>query len=213
MTREAFERLISDWLDDQHNPSLRAAIDAAVQADPRLADVAAEWKTFGRQLRAGMPDVQDIDWAKLRATISNAVYAASNADAAIDSLLAASPTLDQTIDWSRLKDRISSAVDADAAGHRRSRSRTLWLAGVAATTLTAAAALVIALLPRTDVPVAPKVAIGSVAVVSISVPEPGEPQGVAIARITGGEAPATPQSLFMIDPPRPRTDEAAAGYF
>jgi hypothetical protein len=212
MDRDAFEQLISEWLDARHDLALRAHLDAAIQTDPGLAVVLAEWQTLDRLVRSGVPTPRGVDWARFQKVLSAGIDAAGDPDAALDAALGRSPTIERAIDWTRMKDRISAAVDADAAARRRAHTRRLWLGGTAGAALTAAAALILALLPnagRTISP-APDTAIAQA---EIAAPVAMPTGGIAIVSITGGEAPAAPQVLFMIDPPRPPLDESAAGYF
>lgn len=212
MTRDAFEQLISEWLDDRHDRSLRARLDAAVAAEPRLAAVLDEWQTFDRRLRDGMPVARGIDWAHFRHAVSSAVDAAIAEDAALDAALRRSPTIDAAIDWSRMRDNISAAIDAEPVRRGRTRARRLWIGGAAASALAAAAALTLALLPnKARDPGA--AGGGAIAQAVIAAPVAAPVSGVAMVSITGGEAPAAPQALFMIDPPRSTTNDPAAGYF
>lgn len=212
MDPDTFEQLISEWLDSRHDPALRARLDAAIAAEPHLAAVLDEWQTFDRQLRAGMPVARGIVWARFRQAVSAAVDTAIAKDAALDAALRCSPTVEATIDWPRMRVRISAAIDAEASRVNRTRTRRLWLGGAAASALTAAAALVVALLPdRAPEPGA--AGGGAIARAVISAPAVSPAGGVAMVSITGGEAPAAPQALFMIDPPRSSANDTPAGYF
>ena len=55
MRRGAFERLVSEWLDQPDNVELRARVLAAIAADPRLAGVLCQWCRLETLIQRGLP--------------------------------------------------------------------------------------------------------------------------------------------------------------
>ncbi|MFN0134824.1 MAG: hypothetical protein ACKVS9_01760 [Phycisphaerae bacterium] len=152
MTHEAFENLISDWLDSRDDVA-RAKLDALVAESPELRSVLDEWLRLDALLHEASPRIDvAVAWPMLRARISHAVDEAVVADlraGGIDRLLRASDPLEERIDWSRLHERISSKVHQEADRRDSSQQSTIRrVLALVATSVAAAAMLVVFVSPR-----------------------------------------------------------------
>ncbi len=140
MDCEAFEQLVSEWLDQPDCGDLRARVDAAAAQSPALARVKDEWLRLDQLIRAAGPSAGRVDWHRLRQRIVERLESAPIA-VGVDERLRALTTIAPWVDWPRLRRRISAAV---AGADRelmvvRLRRRRVAAAGVL---LAAAAALV-----------------------------------------------------------------------
>lgn len=70
MNRQAFEQLVSEWLDRPAQDDLRARIEAAVRADPALARLMGEWLHLNRLIRGGLPGPHGVEWDRFRARLA-----------------------------------------------------------------------------------------------------------------------------------------------
>jgi len=214
MTREEFEQLVSEWLDDPGNEGLRTRIEAAIRDDSSLATVVEEWQRFDTTLQAGLPEPGDVDWGGMRAQIGEAIRADDEQQGdALDQLLRALPSPAGRVHWPQLRARIMSAVFAeDAAAKRQRRRRRLF--GGAAALLAAAAALWLALIPGSE----DGVGDGPAGLVSVTVSAPtqdaGANDGVAYAQLAvAGDPEMTPQQYFSLEPVRTAPPEDTAVYY
>lgn len=205
MTRDEFEFLLSQWLDEPERTDLGVSIADAVAAEPDLVIVRDEWMEFDRAMRKAVVRTPQVDWKRqaehIRTLIIVGEETAGRADTRLDNLLRALPT--PAVDWERLRGRIASA--AHGAGRRRGSYRVAWTAAV-----TAAAAVIAFFTLRPPMPsgVQPKQAMVAVAVVKHS--SPVAFGGSAQVRVTvghvAGEAHAPRESavesefFLMIDP-------------
>src|SRR5438874_2050043 len=98
MTREEFERALSDWLDDPADPELRARIEAAILTNAEFKTVRAEWVRLNQVVRAGQIELGAVDFEKLGARVRAAVDE-SIEDAALDRLLATTAEGENAVDW------------------------------------------------------------------------------------------------------------------
>lgn len=140
MTRDEFEFLVSQWLDEPNRTDLAAAIVEAVGATPEFEAVRDSWARFDRALHRLAVREPLVNWKRqgqhIAATTGGAALfepeaAADAADRRIDAMLASLPQ--PAVDWKRFRGRISDA----AMGQRQRSYRVGWAAG-----LTAAAAII-----------------------------------------------------------------------
>jgi hypothetical protein len=113
MDREAFEQLVSAWLDQPQRDDLRLQIEAAVAESRELARVRDEWLRLDRLVRSCLPGVDGIDWRRLQEHIA-AALAPDAADTALDEQLRRFTDVGQRVDWPRLRQRISQAIGSSA---------------------------------------------------------------------------------------------------
>jgi hypothetical protein len=215
MQRDAFEQLISDWLDEPQREDLRAQVVAAVQDQPELRDVLGEWRGLEPLLREHAPAPTGVDWERFAGRITSAVQAdvpATDSDAALDALLRQPAVLDGRVDWDRQRTRIMAAVGVQTKG--TDRRRVIWR-GVVAGAVAAAAAVVLSLLPTPEV-VEPEDVVETpvgvaVAKVRVSGPrvlplmrdaEPAQPaaDGVAVVRVVARAERVTTEQILIVEP-------------
>ncbi|GMU81859.1 MAG: hypothetical protein AMXMBFR47_17300 [Planctomycetota bacterium] len=205
MTRDEFEFLLSQWLDEPDRADLVAAVAEAVAAAPELATVRDEWMQFDRATRKAVVQLPQIDWQRqaehIRTMLVSGDETAEQTDARLDNLLNALPS--PAVDWERLRGRIASAAHGTRRGRRSYRAA--WTAA-----LTAAAAIVAFIVLRPLMPggVQPPPAMVAAAVVQRSSPVAfgGSTQvHVTVGRVAG-ESQASPEPavesefFLMIDP-------------
>jgi hypothetical protein len=190
MDRLAFEQLISAWLDDRQNLTLRRQIDAACAADPVCRQLLAEYERLDQiicQARSRTPAVRWLNFQHaVSAEIAGTEPAAADAPE-IDSLLRrALPDIEPQIDWVRFAHRVSSAVN-ETAGPGRVLRLSRWRPVLAVAGLAAAAAVVLWIgLPLGRAPVP-----GTVAEPAIVMSEPPAPA-------MGENPPALPSQAIEI---------------
>jgi hypothetical protein len=214
MTHAAFEQLMLAWLAEPDRADLQAQLAAATASCPEYAAELAQWRRSEALLRDALPALPAVDWSRFAARVSSAVDESMAAraadDEALDRALRDSSGWADQVDWSLVASRISHAVTVgtrQAAPRRRRYARMIAGAG---TLLAAAAALVVALLPRpVAVPTGTHVDIRGPA--AMSVPS----GGVAVVKISRMEAAeAQPQRLFIVDPVMaPTTSDDSTGYY
>ena len=215
MNRDAFEQLVSAWLDEPERTDLQRQVEEAVRLAPELASVLAEWRRFDEAFRGQAPGMRGIDWTTLTTRISAAIDAAAARTAdedALDTALRDLPSIEPRVDWPRLHERIVAAVRRSDQGVRRRRWRVV-LGTAAVAGLAAAAALVLTVLPN---PSAPPLSSGVVRVtVGMPAATAGTSTGVAYARVNVTEAVhEQPQRFFSIDPiQRPAASDDAGGFY
>jgi hypothetical protein len=207
MDREAFEQLVSAWLDEPERGELRARIEAAVRDDPELLVIWDDWRRVAEVLGRMPPVVQQVDWPRWSARVSAAVEAdAAAVDGRLDALVGA-PAAMERVDWARLHGRISAAVRRERASGVRRRVR--WVVGATAGAAAAAAGLLLVLRAEPEAIDMPR---GSVKVV---LARPAAlTEGTAIAKISApAEVAAQPAEFFTVDPVSPARAGEVAGYF
>jgi hypothetical protein len=153
MDREAFEQLVSEWLDQPERGDLRARIDAAAAGLPAQAAVKDEWLRLDRLVRDACPSAGRVDWRRFRQRVAERLESAPIA-ARVDERLRALTVVAPRVDWPRLRRRISAAVagaDRDPRVVRLPRRRVAAAGGL----LAAAAALVFMLTLPTKPATAP----------------------------------------------------------
>lgn len=208
MTPDAYERLLSDWL-DQPTPELAARLEAAAVADAQLARLRETWLRIDATLRHPY-DLQRVNWPAFHASVRAAVAAeaARSDDRRLDRALGTLPDILPIIDWDRLKQRIGDSVSASVAADpppgRAIRFPRKRRAAAGALLALAAALALFALIPRTrtSLPLGGGVArimISSVAVATAAAPR------VELSIATLDEAPPAPSDgdeeiFLMIDP-------------
>jgi len=69
MTRDAFEQLLSDWLDGR-DARVADQLDAAIATSPEFARLRDEWLDFEAGLRKNMPVMREVAWDLFRGRIA-----------------------------------------------------------------------------------------------------------------------------------------------
>ena len=164
MQPDAFEQLVSEWLDQPGRSDLRARIDAAISASPALAVIWEDWTRLDQLLRDATALPRRVDWRGVQSRIAAAIAAeagahANSADATaeLDAALSSLPAIDDRVDWDRTRRRIVAAVHGRGEGtgavvehgsptSDRPRRRIIPI-GVAMAALAAAAALLLMVTP------------------------------------------------------------------
>lgn len=223
MTPDAFEQLVSQWLDDPSRVDLRAQIDAAIAENPPLGAIFAQWERTEAALRSAARVPTGVDWQRLAAQTAARVNIA--VDRPLDDLLRGPTAVDQRVDWQRLKSRIAAAVAMEHQTTIR-RQRRRWLIRGSAT-IAAAAALVLALLPMRHARHEPEasVTVGrpgdtsqSLAFSTIRAPRVSESERTSVVAVTIAAADQrsepVPERFFVIDPlTAPRTADDVPDYY
>lgn len=220
MQLDAFERLVSEWLDEPARDDLRRQIDAAITADPALQAVLDAWLRCDRLIKAPLVHLQDVDWPRLAAQIGTGVTKAArgeqDADAALDAALHADPGIDDRVDWARLRVRISTAID-QSTRQAAQRRRLYTMVAAASTMLAAAAALFLVLLPQrgTVVIARPPAGVAIVRVSPLAATDAVGAHGVAYARVAAvGVTDEPAPRFFVIDPVKPAAvSDDTGGYY
>ena len=155
MDREAFEQLVSAWLDHPQRSDLRVRIDATCAEDPQLARVLHQYTQLERLLRDAAAHSPPVAWDRLKDRIAAQVHRVSNAcpaEARLDAQLAALPDIETFVDWQAFHRRVSRAIQRSVRP-RRTTHLMPWRTATAAGLLAAAAALVLMLgVPSARVP-------------------------------------------------------------
>lgn len=211
MDREAFEQLVSEWLDTPARGDLRARIDAALAAEPALAELFEQWRRLDGVFRENLPQLPSVKWPRLARRISRAVDREAEDAHGVDEVLRRLPGIDRRVDWQRVGNRIADAVAREAAKSRRAGGwrRFCRIAGGVAAVATVAAVLVLSVMPNAR-PERPSAGRATFAIGPPRVREAGTSDGVATVAITVLDvATAEPERFFMIDPmttPAPTDD-------
>lgn len=139
MTQQAFEKLLSDALDESGSSDAARAVDEAVAADPALARVRDEWRRVHAALGGYSVPASRVNWALLRTRIVASVNAGAGGRSStpwpadpIDEPLRAATASPALVDWPRLQERISRRVRR--TGRRRRRPAWTRLAAYALAT-------------------------------------------------------------------------------
>ena len=109
MEREAFEQLVSQWLDQPDRADLRERIDLAVAADPELRALLDEWLRLDRVIRAAAHASHTVDWGNFRERIQSGIDETS-AEERIERRIQEVTDISRRVDWNRLHERITQAV-------------------------------------------------------------------------------------------------------
>jgi hypothetical protein len=179
--REAFEQLVSEWLDQRGREDLRAQVESAVAQSPGLARVKDEWLHLDRLVRNACPSIPGVDWPRLRQRIIERLDS-ERADFGVDQRVREATLIEQRVDWPRLRKRISQAV---ASADRKPTVIRLPLRRLAAgIALLAAAAVVVFMftLPMKS-PTAPTGFVRAHISAPVDVSKPHD-DGRAFARVT-----------------------------
>jgi len=223
--RDAFEQLVSEWLDADERAALDARLTKAAARSPELAALWAQYQRLDAILR--QPDAMaQVRWDRLRVRIAGATQAAAAGagDDTLDAALHAEPPELQQVDWQRLQRRIAAA----AHGPRRGRRPTTWVWGIGGGAVAAAAALL--LMIRAPLPPPAETAPIGEARLTVSAPAAVSVDGpvataVAIVRVTElrdetvvpSAAVSEPITVFLsIDPPlaaSPLSESELLGYY
>lgn len=229
MDREAFEQLLSAWLDEPDNAVARAELDEATAGDAELARLRIQYEALQRLLLAEPAALRSVAWEKLAARLKTQVgRAAAGGDEAdrLDELLLALPGVERRVDWSALRRRIGEAIEQGRKNRDARRGR-VWRLAAAVGTFAAAAALALFMLRSpggppfsTSAPPAGPSAARGVARIEILVADgvAGIPAAAGVARVTvledprgpapaplpGADAPdeSPPEIFFMVEPAR-----------
>ncbi len=108
MDREAFEQLVSEWLDQPERDDLRRRIAAAEAKSPGLERLKDEWVRLDQLVRRVSSGVCHVDWHRFRQGIDQGLAPDSPG---FDEKLRELTGTEQRVDWPRLRERISRAVD------------------------------------------------------------------------------------------------------
>jgi hypothetical protein len=185
MDRDAFEQLVSHWLDDPRDEELRAAVEVATAASPELERIRDEWVRLDQLVRGSAGAAEPVDWPRLRQRIGAQL---TSHGAGLDAVLRGVTAVEQRVDWPRLRRRISQALDD---GEDRVRVVRFPLGRAVAGMAFAAAAVLALMLLWT--PESPTPAAG-VAQVRVNPPAAARPTGGragGLARVTVNPLPET----------------------
>lgn len=218
MNREAFEQLVSAWLDEPQREDLKAALERAAAGSEELAHLLDQWRRLDQLIRAPALAPSRVDWQRLRERIVAAVrqgrtagiptgaeLASGDDDGGVDRALAVLPGIEPRVDWERLRQRISQSVAAARSVRPVKRPRMIRLVGwplaAGLGVAVAAAALLLTVLPR---PMATDSGAGApgVARVWVGGGSPLAPRGFATVRV---HAPA--DTPVQAEPDRPPAAE------
>ncbi|TWT44831.1 hypothetical protein RAS1_12490 [Phycisphaerae bacterium RAS1] len=156
MTHEAFEKLLSAWLDEPSD-EWRAQIDAAAGGDGELARAREAWLRLDALLRQPR-ELERVNWSAFQRVVceSLAVEAGQTDERRLDRALGSLPDIVPIIDWDRLKHRIGDSVSAsmvaDPPPARTIRMPWQRRAAIGAMLAAAAVLAVFAFIPRAATP-------------------------------------------------------------
>lgn len=123
MTREEFERLLSDWLDEPLRADLYGLVESACAESPELANLREAWRVSHAITRETPAELRNVDWRaqreRISATIDGEIAAImSPGKRELEDLVElAMPTLG--IDWKRQRAQITARLDAHIAQELR----------------------------------------------------------------------------------------------
>lgn len=113
MNPDAFENLLSAWLDDPQNAELLRQVSAAAESSESLRRLRDEWLRVDALLRAAGDCDARVEWVRLQERIRAAIAdEAGAADADVDALLTEGTA--PPVNWARQRERILAAVAAEA---------------------------------------------------------------------------------------------------
>jgi hypothetical protein len=119
MTREEFERLLSDWLDEPLRADLHDLMESACAQSPELVALRDAWRKSHAITRETPAALQNVDWREQRLGIRSAIDAEigavmdPGARELEDLVSLAMPTLG--IDWSAQRAQIAARLDEHVA--------------------------------------------------------------------------------------------------
>lgn len=114
MNREAFEQLLSAWLDRRDDAELAARVAAAVAAAPERRAVVEAWERMDALLRSAGPRAQ-VDWARFAAHVAAGLRADDAEDAAFDRRLADTTSVESRVEWPAFSRRVAAAIRTSPA--------------------------------------------------------------------------------------------------
>jgi len=214
MEPEAFEQLVSEWLDQRGREELRARIEAEVARAPELGRVRDEWLRLDTLLHAARLDPARIDWPRLRQRLLARLQAADG-DSVDATRVRELTDISGRIDWTRLRRRIADRVDQAGGAPRVIRSAPHRIAAGLGLLAAAAALVLMFVLPagraarplgiarvHVAAPAAPLRADGGppLARVAISV-APAAESAAHVAAVPAGQAHLA-EVFLMIEPLR-----------
>ncbi len=123
MDRDAFEKLVAEWLDEPARPGLRRQIEQAVTETPALAEEWVAWTRLDQLVRDATLLPGGIDWQRVRTLTLAATSAQGKAQAAerasdLEQALAGLPTVAERVDWAKFRARTVAAIRGRGAGSR-----------------------------------------------------------------------------------------------
>ncbi|MBN2446570.1 MAG: hypothetical protein JXO22_07590 [Phycisphaerae bacterium] len=230
MDREAFEQLVSDWLDEPTRDNLRQAVDAAVAGSAELRALRDQYVRVHELTLGVMRVPESVDWNSFRGKVAASAIsdATDQSQAPLDQALERLPDVTRKVDWERFQQRTSARI---VGGGARSESRRRnWRLVLALGSVGVAAALLVFVfnLPSTPSP-QPSAPRGNAR--ALIMPVGGavvsSHGGVALATVTvlPGETPmdstatAVPSDsivfVFTAPPSRPQTtsDPDLVGFY
>ncbi|MBU0639098.1 MAG: hypothetical protein KKB50_09560 [Planctomycetes bacterium] len=141
MQPEAFEQLVSQWLDEPQDAELHARIDAAAADSVELARLRDEWTRLDRLIRAARPTGLTVAWSRQKQRVMRELAEAAEPDAMLDATLAALPGTAGRVDWQMYQRRVMDAVRT--AGRPRRAVRVRWGYALSRAGAVAAAAVLV----------------------------------------------------------------------
>ena len=152
MDREAFEQLVSEWLDQPQRDDLRVLLEQALADNPAWVGLRREYTQLDRLIKQATSKMPAVDWPLLKrrimAELTRAVVSHSD-DAAFDERLrAALPAFEGRVDWRAFGRHLSERIELETHIPRVIRLNR-WRGTIAAGVLAAAAALLLMLTPPT----------------------------------------------------------------
>jgi len=147
MEHEAFEQLVSAWLDEPQNAELAERLKAAEAAAPELARLRTQYVRLHSLLTAVSSPEPRVDWAAFKSHLVDRVRQACPAGkdtADIDEYLRqSSPNIEQRVDWPAFRRHLSRLVASEAAKRRTASRSARWRMTAAAGALAAAAGILL----------------------------------------------------------------------
>lgn len=215
MTRDAFEILVSEWLDAPQSAELAAAIRRAIAEQPELGTLHDEWLRADGLLRRGAASrLECVRWSALRSRILKRVDAvvepSERADGdELEASLTKATALPAGVSWDKQRRRIAAAIDRETGTLCRDQ-RLRRLPALASAALGLAASMLLVLALRSSAPELNAAAAGR-AIVQIESGidlRPGGGGALGVARVeveqveeAAPSVPSAPQILLIIDAP------------
>jgi hypothetical protein len=208
MDREAFEQLVSQWLDDPAHDGLRAQIEQALAEHPEWGGSQRALEALQTALRAAeLKSMTRVNWPALRTRIMHVlatdgpVETTDGADDRLDPFLRGLRTPEARVDWRRFRERVAAQVRKEAEQARVIRLPLRRWGAIAV--VAAAAVILVAVLPR--VLQGPGGMQGPA-----STQDAGQTIVKIVAPASVGRTPDTFASVRVTAPPAGEVPEAAA---